>query len=558
MHLRVDSRPSILLWFVCFVMSSLTLVAQVNGRQQQPHGDAPAPDRFDIYAGYGYIHPVNSDINNYQYQPVYNPNATLSFTGYFNRYLGVQVEGGYFSGGNSDVLATQCASRGAWCQYKDPNYYTAEAGPVVRYQWGRIVPFAHVLGGAARVSGPINQPPTWGWATTGGVGVDYVLPWWHNRIAVRPIQADFHFSHVDYGPLVLPFGQGGGVGDIYAYKLSGGLVARFGSVAEPQPVQLACPVSPAVIFAGDPLSVTAQALNLIPGRKTAYEWKASGGRLTPGDGGASIATEGLTPGDYTVTGHVTQGKRTSQQASCQGMFTVKPYEPPTVACSATPSTVLPGASSTISTTGMSPQNRPLSYAFSSSAGQVTGTGATATLSTTGVPPGTITVTCNVVDDLGKTATANTTVTVTAPPQQVVIPQTQALCSASFERDRKRPARVDNEAKACLDDVALNLNRDPSARLVVVGKYSSDEQPLAGEERSVNIRTYLVEKGVDGSRVEVRVGDNSGRGADNVLVPSGATFSGGGSVFDPSSVKPPVYRAPARRGTSRRHRHVSKQ
>ncbi len=542
--------------FLLLVLCSLTPVvaasAQANARQQQPHGDVPALDRFDIYAGYGYIHPVDSDINNYHYQPVYNPNATLSFTGYFNRHIGVQVEGGYFSGPNSDVLAAKCASQGLWCQYKDPNYYTAEAGPVFRYQFGRLVPFVHLLGGAARISGPINQPPTWGWATTGGVGVDYILPWWHNRIAVRPVQADFHYSQVNYGPLSPAPGFNGGLGEIYAYKISGGLVARFGSMAEPLPVQLACPVSPAVIYPGDPLNVTAQALNLDPKHKTVYEWKSSGGMLTPNDGGASISTAGLAPGDYTVTGHVSQGRRVNEQASCQGSFTVKPYEPPTVTCSATPSTLKTGDSSTITANGVSPQNRPLTYSYSSTAGQIAGTGPTTTLSTNGVPPGTINITCNVVDDLGKTAMASTTVTIEVPPVVAAVPQSQSLCSVSFERDRKRPVRVDNEGKACLDDVALNLNRDPASKLVIVGKYSSDEDQIAGEERSVNVRAYLIEKGVDGSRIEVRVGDASGRSADDVLLPSGATYNNGGTTFDPSTVRPSV-NGSARRHVARRNR-----
>ena len=49
--------------------------------------------------------------------------------------------------------------------------------------------------------GPALQPGEWGWGVTSGVGIDYVLPFFNNRIAVRPIQADFHYTHVDFGPL---------------------------------------------------------------------------------------------------------------------------------------------------------------------------------------------------------------------------------------------------------------------------------------------------------------------------------------------------------------------
>lgn len=525
-----------------------------SDREAYPFG--LPPDRFEIYAGYGYIHPVNSDINNYQYQPVYSPNATVSITEYFTRHFGFQVEGGYFSGPNSDVIANQCAMNKLTCLYRDPSYYTAEAGPVVRYQFGRFVPFAHALGGGARIEGPVFQPLTWGWATTGGVGVDYILPFWHDHVAVRPIQADFHYSQVSYGPLRLPAGISGGFGEIYAYKLSGGLVARFGSMGPPpQPVMLACPVQPATIYAGDPLSITAQALNLVSNRRTSYNWTASGGKLTQVEGGANIDTTGLAPGDYTVTGHVSQGNKAMQMADCKGMFTVKPYEPPTISCTATPSTIQPGGSATIASNGMSPQNRSLSYSYTSSAGSVVGTGPTGTLTTAGVSPGTINITCNLADDLGKTASASTQVTIAAPPAAALLPMTQSLCSVSFERDRKRPVRVDNEGKACLDDIALNLNRDPQAKLVVVGRYSADEGTVQGEQRAVNIRTYLQERGVDTGRIDLRVGDPSGRTAESILVPVGATYTDTGTTFDPSSIHPPVY--PTGRQTTRqratRHR-----
>jgi hypothetical protein len=83
---------------------------------------------------------------------------------------------------------------------------------------------------------------------------------------------------------------------------------------------------------------------------------------------------------------------------------------------------------------------------------------------------------HVVDNLGKQATANTSVTVTAPSTPVA-PQTRNLCSISFERDRRRPVRVDNEAKGCLDEVALTLIRDKTTKLVIVGKHSADEHPM---------------------------------------------------------------------------------
>src|SRR5208282_2873831 len=99
-------------------------------------------------------------------------------------------------------------------------------------------------------------------------------------------------------------------------------------------------------------------------------------------------------------------------------------------CSASPSTIKPGDTSTITSVGMSPQHRPLTYTYSASAGTVAGSGTTATYSSAGAPTGEVGITCNVSDDKGQTANASTNLTITAPYVPPA-PHTQALCSISF-------------------------------------------------------------------------------------------------------------------------------
>jgi hypothetical protein len=223
---------------------------------------------------------------------------------------------------------------------------------------------------------------------------------------------------------------------------------------------------------------------------------------------------------------VTEGAKAGQSADCSAEFTVKPFGPPTIACSANPSSVNPGDSSTITAEGSSPQNRPLSYSYSSPSGQISGSTNSATLNTAGIAPGEITVTCNVVDDSGQTASATTTVMINAPAPSPVA-KTEALCTIDFGRDKRRPSRVDNEGKACLDDVALNLQRSSDARFAIVGNSGPAEtrgSSLAAE-RAVNTRAYLVdEKGIDPSRIEVRTGNAGTPSVQNYLVPSGANFT----------------------------------
>jgi hypothetical protein len=195
--------------------------------------------------------------------------------------------------------------------------------------------------------------------------------------------------------------------------------------------------------------------------------------------------------------------------------------------------VNPGDSATITASGMSPQNRPLTYSYSATAGSISGTSSTATLSTAGAAPGPITVTCNTVDDKGQSASATTTVTVIAPPPPPVAPapQSSSLCTASFERDTKRPTRVDNEAKACLDDIALSLQRSSDAKLSLVGNEDAKEQkmklgknkPSPAALRAVNVKDYLVtEKGIDPSRITVYTGTDDAKTVTTTLVPAGAT------------------------------------
>lgn len=158
------------------------------------------------------------------------------------------------------------------------------------------------------------------------------------------------------------------------------------------------------------------------------------------------------------------------------------------------------------------------------------------------------MTCNVVDDKGQTASATTSVTVIAPPPPPPppAPTTSALCSISFERDKARPTRVDNEAKACLDDVALNLQRAADAKLALVGNEDSKEMAIKKKkvpvpfaaERAVNTKDYLVtEKGIDPSRITVYTGTADAQTVTTTLVPAGATLdTTGDTPVDESAVK----------------------
>ena len=315
------------------------------------------------------------------------------------------------------------------------------------------------------------------------------------------------------------------------------------------PITLSCNASAPTVYPGDPLTVTATAGAVDTNKKNNVLYSWSGDGVTGSGTSASVNTASLAPGSYTAKAEVKEGKKgkeglkPGQTADCSADYAVKQFEPPTVSCSASPTTIKPGDSATVTAVGVSPQNRPLTYNYTATAGTVTGTGTTAEYSSAGAPTGAVGITCGVSDDKNQTASANTTITILAPPPPPPAPKTQALCSTSFSNDPRRPLRVDNEAKACLDQVALDLKQQADAKAVLVGESDAKEKALtdkqekyaakhkhakvedAAAQRAVNAKDYLVtEQGIDASRISVATGTTDGQTEENYLVPAGATFS----------------------------------
>ena len=495
---------------------------------------APPPDysasKWDIFVGYSYLAPHGTvDVllpNTGQVIPVdyksVNIGEIASATYFFNRYVGATIESGFHED-SSSVGGSN-----------NDGFVTPSAGLTFRYPTSDITPFAHALVGGALINGPLHEPNTWGTVLTAGGGMDYNTPLLGHHLAIRLFQADYQYMHADFGPGVF-----GGRANINAARLSAGLVFHLGTIVPPPPVTLSCAASPMSVFPGDPVTITATPEMLNPKKKAVYTWTGTG--VTGSDMTATVKTTDLAPGSYTVKGNVSEGPKAGQSADCSATFTVKQFEPPTVSCSANPTTIKPGDTSAITAAGVSPQNRPLTYSYSASAGTVSGTGTSATFSSAGAPTGSATVTCTVTDDKGQTATATTPVTIEAP--YVAPPPTQsALCSITFEKDKKRPARVDNEAKACLDDIALTLQSKSDATAAIVGESTAAEKtppkhmkkgmmaPDLAAQRAVNTKDYLVtEKGIDASRITVYTAPADGAKVEDYLIPSGATFTMDGST-----------------------------
>jgi hypothetical protein len=562
MNIRVLKYVSLVLALAAAALAPIALTAQtVPDAKGKPVTDDPS--KWDIFLGYSALIP-NATITT-AYAPAYGYQsidwgAIASITRYFNKNIGIQFEG------DEHILLPE-QSKSTTMQPGD-DFSGGEVGLAFRFPRGKVTPFLHALVGTEQV-GSYWQTDVFGFGFTAGGGLDVATPAFNHHMAIRLFQGDYQFLHASFAA-----NQGGSVNFNPQGRISAGLVFGLGSIVPPPPVTIACTASPVTIFPGDPVTISATTANLDPKLNAVYSWSGVSGLTGTGTTVSlnSAATGALAPGTYTVKGEVKEGKpgkeglKPGEDATCSALFTVRAFEPPTVSCTANPMTLHPGDPSTVTAIGVSPQNRPLTYSYSATAGTISGNGTTAAYSSAGAPSGTVGITCNVADDKGGTATNTTSVTVVQPPPPPM-PHASALCSISFEKDAKRPTRVDNEAKACLDQVSNALKNDPTAKVVVVGESTAAEKappkhkhakaPMdIAAQRAVNTKDYLVtSNGANGSSVTVTTSATDGQTVQTYLVPAGATFDTdvpGTTAVDETAVKPEM-RKPL--GAAPKHHHA---
>jgi hypothetical protein len=363
-------------------------------------------------------------------------------------------------------------------------------------------------------------------ALTAGGGFDIKLS---KKFALRLIQAEYLYTRFGNS---CQFALCSDNNNQNSFRLKSGIVIGWGFPETVQP-SASCSVQPSEVLVGEPITATATGSNFNPKHTLSYTWSATGGNVTGKDNTASIDTTGLAGGSYIVTAHITDAKmKKGGEASCSASYTVKepPKNPPTMSCSASPSSLQGGGSSTITCSCTSPDNVPVTVAsWTATGGSVSGSGNTATLNTSGASPGSITVTATCTDSRGLSSQASTQVTVENPPPPP--PQASKLTDCDFSNMAKikKPWRVDNECKGKLDDVAKNLQQNADNKLVIVGNADPTEtRPNLAAERAVNSKAYLTsgeaQLGIDPGRIETRTGSAGTMTAEYWIEPAGATFS----------------------------------
>ena len=435
-----------------------------------------------------------------------NQGGGASFTYNASRWLGLTAElGGYNFDRNLFPLTGSNASvNGSMVSYL--------FGP--RLNWRKFdyfVPFAHFLVGGAHsgteMTGATNQSS---FALAAGGGVDMVLK---KYLAWRVAQLDYLMTNFS-GPAL------GGNARQDNFRVGTGLVFRFGFPSPPPPPNhppvAACSVNPTSIYAGSGEAVAVHVNASDPDNDPlTYSYSATGGAVEGNGAEARWNSTGVGAGSYTVNVKVDDGRGGTASCSADIKVEERPNRPPSASLSIERSPILAGEHTAITCNGSDPDNDPLTYSYTASGGQVTGSGSKVQFDSTGLAPGTYTVKCTVNDGRGGTGDASGNVEVKEPPQVHELEVKLALHSIYFPTSQPSEAKPTGgllaSQAAILDALASDyqqyLKFRPAARLTLEGHADSrgakEYNMRLSERRVERARSYLVEKGVPADHLEVK-------------------------------------------------------
>ena len=473
--------------------------------------------RYEIAGMFSYVNFCPCSFNNWN-----SFGATGSFTYNANKYLGLNAEYGAYHFSRSvfvlngtDFTATNITG----------SFQTWLFGPRLNLRrFDHFVPFVEFMVGAARGGPQVTGNNTQNtFALAAGGGVDVVLL---KNLSWRFFQADYLMTNFT-GPLMNPQGRQNN------FRIGSGLVLRWGYPPAPpkpnHPPVATCSADKPSVYQGsnDVIGIHVNATDADNDPLT-YAYTATGGTVEGTGPDGRWNSSGLAIGSYTVNAKVDDGRGGTATCSADVQVTKRPNRPPVISCAPERNPILAGERVAINSTASDPDGDPITYSYSASGGQISGTEASAQFDSTGLSAGSYTITSTADDGQGgrTSATCNVDVQKPAPP-----PQATKVGDCGY--NKVGASRFDNACKRVGDDVALRLNSDPNAKLVVVG-YADGKEPKAAklaEQRAELAKKYIVEKGIDASRISTRTGTAStekGTEKDNrrvefVLVPEGATY-----------------------------------
>ena len=187
---------------------------------------------------------------------------------------------------------------------------------------------------------------------------------------------------------------------------------------------------------------------------------------------------------------------------------------PSVECSSVSSDIFVGETTRMTATATDPMGSPLTYKWTTTGCKIEPNGSEAVFSAKGCKPGTYTVTVLVQNDKGYNDSCTMSVMVSEKPAPKV-PVRLELPVVPF----KKGTRVDNVAKAILDDIAVQIKKYPGVKVTLMGYSDSvgseKENIKIGMQRAENVKKYLVERhAIESDRLMVESGGETNPIGDN--------------------------------------------
>jgi outer membrane protein OmpA-like peptidoglycan-associated protein len=394
-------------------------------------GFAQDPPKVELGVDYSYVHanPQNNNII-----PTFSLNGGGgSGAFYFNKYIGIEAEfegyGSYTHHFTIPATSPFCDNFGSPCPVSaSGNLFTYNVGPIVKFRTSHVEPFVEAMFGGAHsnfygnlyksctIIGCVvasKSPSNNAFDFIIGGGIDIPLG---EHFAIRPAQFDY---------LLTRFGNDftHGNNNQSNFRYQAGVFFRFGGAAAPPPNRApvaSCSANPEQVNAGSGDTVTVRADASDPdNHPLTYAWTATGGTIDGTGSQVRWNPAGLAVGTYSVTSRVDDGHGGTVSCSAEVRVNPQPNRPPTISCSATPSSVHPGDRVHITATASDPDNDPLTYTWQADGGRIVGSGAEVELDTGGVAPSRYTVKGLVDDGRGGTAVCRAEVSVEAPPPPAV-------------------------------------------------------------------------------------------------------------------------------------------
>ena len=233
-----------------------------------------------------------------------------------------------------------------------------------------------------------------------------------------------------------------------------------------------------------------------------YAWSVDGRTVDSDQSQFVFGTTGRSIGSHRARVTVTDSDGMAANCDFAVVIERKPNRNPTASLSVDKTDVLAGDMIMAKVTASDPDNDPLTYSWRVDGQSRSETGNQLSVNTSGMAGGHHTISATVMDDRGGSAT-----------------DTKSFSVRERSTIQISGSRLDNVAKAQLDEVALKMQQNPQLRASITGhtddRGSEGGNQKMGQKRADAAKDYLVtEQGISGDRVSTASAGESQPVADN--------------------------------------------